>query len=205
MSINQKGQGLLETIVAIGVITVGLVGVFTLVIGNSNRQRENRDRLVGINLAREGVEVVRNLRDSNWLAGENAFGNILENSIDVVKIPVFPSGATDHWMLASRTIGEGSNTRVYLANIGTDGTRAYIQGNNLRTDEMLSTQFEREISLVPIRCGDAKLQVPCTSIKTDGNGVVPADTTIGVSVTSTVWWQNRARQVSLIDMLYDWR
>lgn len=64
----QKGQGLLETIVAIGVLMTGLISVMTLVISNLTGAREAAMRYQAVNLAREGIELVRNARDSNWLA-----------------------------------------------------------------------------------------------------------------------------------------
>lgn len=73
---NRAGQGLLEVVIALGILTVGLFGVFTLVLGNFTSERAGMMRLQAMNLAREGIEVVKNTRDSNWLADKTAWDSI---------------------------------------------------------------------------------------------------------------------------------
>ena len=63
----QKGFTLLEGIIAMTVITVGLVAGMSLAISNISTAQNNERRVVAVNLAREGVEAIRNMRDSNWL------------------------------------------------------------------------------------------------------------------------------------------
>lgn len=66
---KQRGFTLLESMVAIAVFTVGVstaVFVITQAIGVGSR---TRDRIIATHLAAEGIEVVRNIRDRNWLAG----------------------------------------------------------------------------------------------------------------------------------------
>jgi len=64
---NNKGFTLLETIVAIGVIIVGLMAVLVLINSSLFYVSLIKDRLVAANLNSEGLEVVRNIRDNNWL------------------------------------------------------------------------------------------------------------------------------------------
>ena len=65
---NQKGQSLIETMVAISVIIIGLFSVFALASFSLSSQGASKTQIIATNLAREGIEVVRNVRDSNWLA-----------------------------------------------------------------------------------------------------------------------------------------
>jgi len=68
---SQRGFTLLESMVAIAIFTVGVstaVFVITQAISVGSR---TRDRIVATHLASEGVEVVRNIRDRNWLAGRS--------------------------------------------------------------------------------------------------------------------------------------
>ncbi|MGB2762764.1 MAG: prepilin-type N-terminal cleavage/methylation domain-containing protein [Minisyncoccales bacterium] len=67
----KNGFSLLEVLVAITVITVGLVGVTGLILYNISISRVSPDRIIAVNLAQEGIEVVKNIRDSNWLAGND--------------------------------------------------------------------------------------------------------------------------------------
>ncbi len=64
---NNKGFTLLETIVAVGLIIVGLVAALTLITTSLFYVSNIQDRLVTANLVAEGIEVVRNIRDNNWL------------------------------------------------------------------------------------------------------------------------------------------
>lgn len=62
-----KGFTLLETIVAVGVIIIGLVSALTLITNALFYVSNIQDRLVAVNLVEEGIEVTRNIRDNNWL------------------------------------------------------------------------------------------------------------------------------------------
>ncbi|OHA66878.1 MAG: hypothetical protein A3C04_02450 [Candidatus Wildermuthbacteria bacterium RIFCSPHIGHO2_02_FULL_45_25] len=63
----RKGFTLIEVIVAVGIITVGVVGVLSLVNQSLSLSTDLRNRIVATYLAQEGVELVRNMRDYNWL------------------------------------------------------------------------------------------------------------------------------------------
>jgi len=62
-----SGFTLLETIVAVGLIVVGLVSALALITTSLFYVSNVQDRLVAANLTAEGIEVVRNIRDNNWL------------------------------------------------------------------------------------------------------------------------------------------
>ncbi len=64
---SRRGQGLFEVIIGIGVIMAGTVGTITLISSTVMAGRTVSEKVVAASLAREGIEVVRNLRDSNWL------------------------------------------------------------------------------------------------------------------------------------------
>lgn len=64
---NNKGFTLLETIVAVGVIMIGLMAVLVLANNSLSFVSLIKDRLVAVNLTSEGLEVARNIRDNNWL------------------------------------------------------------------------------------------------------------------------------------------
>ena len=67
MNSNNNGFTLIEMVITIGVFTVGVMGAFTLALSNLNTVNDNFSRVVAANLAREGIELIRNERDSNWL------------------------------------------------------------------------------------------------------------------------------------------
>jgi len=61
------GFTILEVMVAIFVITVGVISVFNVVQNVTMFSRVNSSRLTATYLAQEGIELVRNQRDTNWL------------------------------------------------------------------------------------------------------------------------------------------
>ena len=65
------GFSILEVVGALGIITIGLLGVTSLVIQNLQVQSVNRNYLVASMLAQEGLELIRNIRDNNWLSGND--------------------------------------------------------------------------------------------------------------------------------------
>jgi len=68
---EKLGFSLLEVIVAIGVTAIGLLGIISLVAQNVQAQYLNRNILIASQLAQEGLELVRNKRDINWLTPGN--------------------------------------------------------------------------------------------------------------------------------------
>lgn len=108
LSYNNKGFTLLETLIALGIITIGGLAVFTLLQNALRVSRINKEIIVSANLAREGVEIIHGIRDSassgfdaltNGSYIVDSFGNYnLDTSAD------------------SNAISTCSNCRVYIAN-----------------------------------------------------------------------------------------
>ncbi|MDP2932547.1 MAG: hypothetical protein Q8N81_00250, partial [bacterium] len=69
LSRQSSGQTLIETIVAAGVLTTGIIGGLALAIASLGSSDQAMQQIVATGLAREGVEVVRRIRDANWNAG----------------------------------------------------------------------------------------------------------------------------------------
>ena len=57
-----------------GVVSIGLLGVFSLILQNIQVQKVNKNILVASMLAQEGLELVRNIRDDNWITAGNDWG-----------------------------------------------------------------------------------------------------------------------------------
>lgn len=62
-----KGQTLIETIVAIFVLTTGLASGLALAVYSFGASSDISERIVATGLVREGTEAVRFMRDSNWM------------------------------------------------------------------------------------------------------------------------------------------
>jgi len=69
--LSNQGFSLLDVIVATGLILTGVVAITALLWQITTSARYSADRFVATNLAQEGVEIVRSMRDSNWIGGGN--------------------------------------------------------------------------------------------------------------------------------------
>jgi len=67
---NKKGFLLIELIVAVFVIVVGILSVYFVISQSISKIHESSLRLTAAYLAQEGMEIVRNIRDTNWVKGE---------------------------------------------------------------------------------------------------------------------------------------
>ncbi len=67
MKRKTAGITLIETVVAISILTIGVASIVGTALYTFSTYNRTLLRLTALNLARESVEVVRNIRDTNWL------------------------------------------------------------------------------------------------------------------------------------------
>jgi len=64
---NTRGETIAETIIALSVLAIGIT-LSSVLMSNSLRNiNSSKNRVVAVNIAREGIEAMRNIRDTNWL------------------------------------------------------------------------------------------------------------------------------------------
>lgn len=63
---KNSGFSLMEVMMAIFIILVGLVGVMALISKSITAGSQSASRLIAANLAQEGIEVVKNIRELNY-------------------------------------------------------------------------------------------------------------------------------------------
>ena len=74
-----RGMTFLELMVAISVLIVGISGTVGLISMTISAAATTTSQLKAAYLAQEGIEVVRNIRDSNWVKGDGWLTNIDTN------------------------------------------------------------------------------------------------------------------------------
>lgn len=125
---SQSGQSLIETIIAIAILTSALTAGLGLTIYAFSSFTTSQSQIVASSLAREGVEVVRMMRDSNWLADGAAGGSYaLQSCADISGKPCYPLVYQKVPSYNNYNLNSG-NQRV-LFNVGT-GTWDLNNGNN---------------------------------------------------------------------------
>jgi len=83
---SNNGFSILEIIIAIFIIVLGLISVLSLIMQNIQVQYINKNMLIASQLAQEGVELVRNVRDNNWQKGYDwLYGNGSDSDTDIVQ------------------------------------------------------------------------------------------------------------------------
>lgn len=99
-SAKQEGFTLLEAMVSIFILLVGVTGSLVLVSSGITNLNVSKNRLIASNLAQEGLEIVHNIRDNNWL-----------NSRKLVTLPSWndwygaPNGTGSSCAISSPCIG----------------------------------------------------------------------------------------------------
>lgn len=66
---HNRGFTLVEALVSLTVLTVGLVAGYAAAVSSAGLATSIRNNVVAANLAQEGVEVIRAIRDTNWFSG----------------------------------------------------------------------------------------------------------------------------------------
>jgi prepilin-type N-terminal cleavage/methylation domain-containing protein len=134
---NNSGFTLVEILVVLFIITFGLLGVTSLVNQNIQVEYVNKNTIIATVLAQEGLELVRNKRDDNWLEG----GNWIYSSSTGSRLDVFQDGTytIDH----TGAINAGPNTIADMR------TKLYLdnQGFFTHSQTATSTVFSRLITI----------------------------------------------------------
>ena len=76
---KNRGFTLIETVVGVAVLTTVLIGPIAFLTTAFTRSEASEDKLTGLYLAEEGLELVRRVRDNNVLSG-SAWNTGLQNN-----------------------------------------------------------------------------------------------------------------------------
>ena len=147
---KNKGFTLIETLVAIAILLTAVVGPISLIGDAMHKMYYAKDEMIAINLAQEGIEVVRAKRDSNMLNGgvpwddEITGGDYIVDSSSVP--PTVTAGAYS-----------GVKQPVYLDN------GFYKQGSFVE-----ATQFTRLVTITSVVAGKESKVTSTVEWKTGG-------------------------------------
>ena len=115
--LESNGFSLIEVIIAIGIITVGIVSVINLLSFNLKNEIKNKNKMIAIYLAQEGIEVIRQIRDNNFFVGSDWLTGIDDNKEVPIITDSEPDGDIDQtdllsgWSLSNIS---GIKKRIYF-------------------------------------------------------------------------------------------
>ena len=189
----------MELLLAMFVISVGLFSAVTLVYSNLALVDRDTDEVVVVNMAREGVELAKEARDSNWLAGD-VFDAGLLNGTDYTASPVWDGVvATPSFDFTPTTVTDADAAVVQLV-APSSAVGFFANANATQNVTGSSTGFRRLLTFHPI-CNDQSILNDGTSCAAMGN------TKVGIRVESHIQWTRKGnvKDFTMYSDLYDWR
>ncbi len=168
---EEKGFTILELIIAVFVLTVGIIGAYVAVQSPLHYANVYKDQLVASYLAQEGVELVRNIRDTNWLQGFEAddwkAGLVASAGFDGCDSDYFCEVDYNDTALLSSLVAASSGYKLRLDD---NNFYNYDAGDDL-------TNFRRKITITPeVYEGEERLRVTVSVFLGDsGSPLVTAE------------------------------
>jgi prepilin-type N-terminal cleavage/methylation domain-containing protein len=223
ISCNKRGFTLVEVMIGMMILTVAIVSASNLLTGIIDSNRNNLTTLQAYYLSQEGLEMVRNIRDTNWLHNKDWLGKDSEalwgGKFEVGKeyavemrnasasgiysqpdqagiAPTMGSiGGQSPWRIG---VANSVNTKLYKHGISTNPS---LDSVSQGADPDANFNFERKIIISDYKCDDLKTKsnIPCP----DDKGGMAAY----VLVQSKVEWTigSKPRELILSEVLSNWK
>ncbi len=188
---KNSGQSMMEMIFSISILVTTVSAIIALNASNITSQKQSEYSIVANNLAREGIEVVRSIRDRNWLAGLDWDTNLKQAGR---YLACFDDQSNSWSFLPLQAEQTG---QLFLSDFGVYSCQS--QGN-------LATVYYRQIEISHL-C----LNISDTSDRGTESIKESCDTSVeqkvGLEVRSIINWaeRNKPHQVIIEDLIYDWK
>jgi Tfp pilus assembly protein PilV len=194
-----RGQSFIEAMVAITVLVTAVSSALALVQSSITATRVGGAQIVAANLAREGLEVVRSLRDTNWLQSQSFQVGLVDGGGAKAARPLLnlESGV---WSLSfASTALTSANAAVYLTTSG-----VFTQADAQPTGSTV-TPYARVLTIDHL-CRDTSTGVE--RVVGGAATCLVSEQLSGLAVTSSVRYRSLGgsyRTLTIEERLYDWR
>lgn len=194
---QRSAQSLLEAVIAIGIIIISTVSATTVVVSTITVGQTSENKIVAANLAREGVEVVRGVRDSNWLRRSQ---NIINSATGFVFD--WDDNVTSSSFLKLGAAGAGND---YV--IGYDAIQGLILIPLIESDNEDIVGDDTFMFVQSCaQCSKTTKYHRTINIKNGSETPAGFSAIPYLQVTTTVTWDNHGpKQYVTNERLYDWR
>lgn len=193
-----KGQTLIELLIASAVISTGLFAAATLVFSNLQLSDRDADEVIAVNLAREGVEQAKALRDANWLAGKSFDEGLYAPGDDYTATPLWNGATAIAEIVFDFAADDISDAAARVRQSADPATPGFFTQSDPNAP---ATPWNRLLSFSPICDTGAGF-----SIKSDGQNC-GADQKVGIRVGVRIQWKRKGKtfERKTYDDLFDWR
>ena len=161
----KKGFTLVETMVAISILMLGILGPLSIASSGLRNSLFAKDQVTAYYLAQEGIEYVRYVRDDNYLDGKKPWLSGLDNCTGTFGCTV----DTEKWFTTNASVTD----KCTFADCGDDGLLYKIASNQHYTHQSGSgntaTPFTRIIK-VEKNINDREIKVTSTVTWQTGDG-----------------------------------
>lgn len=196
----------MEGIIAIGIIVTSTIGAMTLIIVTVSAGQSSQDQIIASNYAREGIEIVRGLRDSNWL----------KRSQNITNPNAVVPGSLYEWDDNS-TYDPVASQPVAYKKLGADAGNSFLAVFDSSTGWKLVPNDGSALTIIGQSASQGYMTQNCsacnpskyTRIITITNAAETVFTSKVIkylTVTSDVTWENHGHKGYLMTAnLYDWK
>lgn len=163
-----RGFTLVETLIAIVILTLSIVGPFQIVQGVLDSAYNARDELIGTGLAQEGMEYIREVRDSNYL-------NNAKNNGGISWLSGFDGTSGTPNCLSNTCMMDPMSNNVYQCT-GTTCSYGplYLDTNYVYNQQQrgVATKFVRSVTMTTISANETLVTVTVTWVNHGTRSVV---------------------------------
>lgn len=166
----ERGFSLLETLVALAVLTSAVMGPMSLASTSIRSASISHNNVAASFLAEEGLEIVRARRDNSIYSGAGWMGDLGECATQDCLVDAFASSPAD-------ILRPCSGACPPIKYDPTNGTFQHTTGND--------TIFTRVINIIPVGAGDKEVRVNVTV--TWRERFLPVDSKVFIDTTLSNW------------------
>jgi type II secretory pathway pseudopilin PulG len=201
--INNKWATIIELMMVLAILGLGITALLQTMGWGISYARDTENNIKAINIAREWIETMTNIRDTNWL-------RFSSDKVNCWKVKDYAAGCIGNAVPSN--IADGSYTIYSRSGVwflsGTTGT-PYTSWNTYKAEYPIGIDalgFYTQTGIINTPCSST-LQQSCKTIFTREIIVSsPGASTWTVNIQSIARWQeDRPRSVILETTLTNWR
>jgi hypothetical protein len=213
---KRKAETLLEVIVAIFILTLGSGAATVLIVSAMRANTFSKDNLIALNLAVEGIEAVRNIRDTNWIKygfdKENCWNLSPEQAVGACA----PYASGDYPVIAAGDYVLDFDTNLSAWRMGSETTALDLSNNAINNDpyQLFKVNFitaDSEPDLILSKSQSAsdtnRVATPYYRMVTIGYPAGNGQGATKMTVTSLVQWRQggQIHQIELNSILTNYQ